>query len=279
MWCWVCVENLSGDERMSGVVKEVKPGIFGTAKGNGLWGGVAGGIVRREKDALRPRRKGIRIEDWIDDGEGGEEVQLNIESIHGVLNEEGYVECRWVGNEDAGEVGKVHFKVKCTEEDEGSGDWEGLTDTVVQQDSGGWIGGDGMDWGDDVEDEEDEEGGDGSNIVKKKGRSGIFCDVWVAPVRQYSGEEIKQWASRFGRVESVAKEGGKTFAIIRFGEERSADWCMKIQRLKNMRSKKREREEVRMDKIEDSAVRPAEGTSTYPRTQPSSLLASLVTEK
>ena len=130
-----------------------------------------------------------------------------------------------------------------------------------------------------MEDEEDEEGGDGSNIVKKKGRSGIFCDVWVAPVRQYSGEEIKQWASRFGHVESVAKEGGKTFAIIRFGEERSADWCMKIQRLKNMRSKKREREEVRMDKIEDSAVRPAEGTSTYPRTQPSSLLASLVTEK
>jgi hypothetical protein len=248
MWCWVCVENLSKEERINGIVKEVKPGIFGTARGNGLWGGVAGGIVRRESSGLPTRRRiGVGIEGWIEGGGKCEEVEINMEAIHGALDEEGYVECRWVGNEDEGEVGKVHFRVKCREEEEGSGDWEGLTD-IVRKDDGGWIGGDGMDGGEEEEDSDEEDGeedGGGSNIVKKKKKkgSGIFCDVWVAPVKQYTGDEIKQWASKFGPVDSVAKEEGKPYAIVRFGEERAADWCMKIQRLKNMSRKKREREE------------------------------------
>jgi len=39
------------------------------------------------------------------------------------------------------------------------------------------------------------------------------------------------------------KEDGKAHAVVTFRENRSGDWCMKIQRLKNFKKKEREREE------------------------------------
>jgi len=107
--------------------------------------------------------------------EEGGKVEMNMEAIHGVMTEEGEVECRWVGNEGQGEVGKIHFRVKCTEGDE-KGDWEGISERAVEE-SGGWMGGTkGMDWGD--EEEEDEGGSEREALVPSDA-----CGIWVAPVK------------------------------------------------------------------------------------------------